>query len=91
VLTALKETGRGYQWYRKGSMFCLFFTEQPVHSLADAKTSDIPAFRKFFHHCLANGVYFAPSQFETGFISLAHSEEDIARTAEVAYEAIKNL
>jgi glutamate-1-semialdehyde 2,1-aminomutase len=91
VLSALKETGRGYQWYRKGSMFCLFFTEQPVHSLTDAKTSDIPAFRKFFHHCLANGVYFAPSQFETGFISLAHSEEDIARTTEVAYEAIKGL
>jgi glutamate-1-semialdehyde 2,1-aminomutase len=91
VQQALKETGRGYQWYRKGSMFCLFFTEQPVRSLSDAKTSDLQAFQKFFHHCLANGIYFAPSQFETGFISLAHSEEDIAKTTEVAYEALKSL
>jgi glutamate-1-semialdehyde 2,1-aminomutase len=70
VLSTLKEVGRNYQWHRKGSMFCLFFTEKPVKNLTDAKTSDMPAFRKFFHHCLSNGVYFAPSQFETGFISL---------------------
>ena len=91
VLNTLKTTGRNYQWYRKGSMFCLFFTDKPVRNLTDAKTSDIPAFRKFFHHCLANGVYFAPSQFETGFISLAHSPEDIARTAEVVSAALKAL
>jgi glutamate-1-semialdehyde 2,1-aminomutase len=91
VLSTLKKTGRNYQWYRKGSMFCLFFTETPVRNLTDAKTSDIPAFRKFFHHCLANGVYFAPSQFETGFISLAHSPDDIARTAEVVAAALTAL
>jgi glutamate-1-semialdehyde 2,1-aminomutase len=91
VLDTLKSLGRNYQWYRKGSMFCLFFTEQPVHSLTDAKTSDLPAFRKFFHHCLDHGVYFAPSQFETGFISLAHSEDDIARTAEVVTAALRAL
>lgn len=91
VLDVLKETGRNYQWYRKGSMFCLFFTETPVRNLTDAKTSDIPAFRKVFHHCLKNGVYFAPSQFETGFISLAHSPDDLARTAEVVQAALKSL
>jgi glutamate-1-semialdehyde 2,1-aminomutase len=91
VLTTLKEVGRNYQWYRKGSMFCLFFTEKPVKNLTDAKTSDMPAFRKFFHHCLSHGVYFAPSQFETGFISLAHSPDDIARTAEVVCDALKSL
>ena len=91
VLSTLKEVGRNYQWYRKGSMFCLFFTEKPVKNLTDAKTSDMPAFRKFFHHCLSNGVYFAPSQFETGFISLAHSPDDIARTAEVVCDALKSL
>lgn len=91
VLDALKTTGRNYQWYRKGSMFCLFFTETPVRNLTDAKTSDIPAFRKFFHSCLDNGVYFAPSQYETGFISLAHSPDDIARTAEVVSKALRGL
>jgi glutamate-1-semialdehyde 2,1-aminomutase len=91
VLSTLKEVGRNYQWHRKGSMFCLFFTEKPVKNLTDAKTSDMPAFRKFFHHCLSNGVYFAPSQFETGFISLAHSPDDISRTAEVVCAALKSL
>ena len=91
VLDVLKTTGRGYQWYRKGSMFCLFFTETPVRNLTDAKTSDIPAFRKFYHKCLEDGVYFAPSQFETGFISLAHSPDDLARTAEVVQGALKFL
>ena len=91
VLDVLKKKGLGYRWYRKGSMFCLFFTEKEVHNLQDAKTSDLAAFRKFFHHCLDNGVYFAPSQFETGFISLAHDEADMARTAEVAAEALSTL
>lgn len=91
VLDVLKKKGLGYRWYRKGSMFCLFFTEKEVHNLQDAKTSDLASFRKFFHHCLDNGVYFAPSQFETGFISLAHDEADMARTAEVAAEALAAL
>jgi glutamate-1-semialdehyde 2,1-aminomutase len=91
VLDVLKKKGLGYRWYRKGSMFCLFFTDKEVHNLQDAKTSDLAAFRKFFHHCLDNGVYFAPSQFETGFISLAHDEADMARTAEVAAEALAAL
>lgn len=91
VLDVLKSKGLGYRWYRRGSMFCLFFTEQEVRNLQDAKTSDLAAFRKFFHHCLDNGVYFAPSQFETGFISMAHSKADLERTAEVAAAALAAL
>jgi glutamate-1-semialdehyde 2,1-aminomutase len=91
VLDTLKKTGRNYQWYRAGSMFCLFFTETPVRNLTDAKTSDLKAFRSFFHYCLNHGVYFAPSQFETGFISLAHSQDDLDRTAEVVQEALQQL
>ena len=91
VLETLRKTGRGYQWYRRGSMFCLFFTERPVHNLTDAKTSDLAAFRKFFHACLDAGVYLAPSQFETGFISMAHSREDLEKTAEVAAKALAGL
>lgn len=88
VLDILKKKGLGWRWYRRGSMFCLFFTDTEVKNLTDAKTADLATFRKYFHHCLDNGVYFAPSQFETGFISMAHSPDDLARTAEVAAAAI---
>ncbi|MFM8458269.1 MAG: aspartate aminotransferase family protein, partial [Chthoniobacterales bacterium] len=80
--------GKNYAFYRLGSMLCLFFAEGPVRNLAEAKKSDTKAFAKFFHHCLDHGVYLAPSQFETGFISTAHTPEDIARTAEVAAAAL---
>lgn len=89
VRDALAATGKNYAFYRLGSMFCLFFTGGPVRNLADAKKSDTAAFAKFFHYCLDHGVYFAPSQFETGFISTAHRTEDIARTAEIATEALR--
>ena len=91
VLGVLRQKGLGYRWYRRGSMFCLFFTETEVHNLQDAKTADLAAFRKFFHHCLDHGVYFAPSQFETGFISLAHTQAEMDRTAEVAAAALSAL
>ncbi len=91
VLDTLRAKGLGYRFYRRGSMFCLFFTEQEVHSLQDAKTADLDAFRRFFQSCLEHGVYFAPSQFETGFISMAHTPEDLARTAEVAAAALASL
>ena len=67
VRDVLSRLGKSYQFNRLGSMFCLFFTEEPVWSFADAMKSDLTAFRKFFHLCLERGVYFAPSQFETGF------------------------
>jgi glutamate-1-semialdehyde 2,1-aminomutase len=91
VLNTLRSKGLNYRWYRRGSMFCLFFTEQEVHQLSDAKTADLEAFRKFFTFCLDKGVYFAPSQFETGFISLAHSRDDMAQTAEVVAAALAQL
>ena len=78
-----------YTFNRIGSMFCLFFTEQPVFDLASAQTSDRAAFARFFHACLDGGVYFAPSQFEAGFISTAHTAEDMAKTAEVAARALQ--
>jgi glutamate-1-semialdehyde 2,1-aminomutase len=87
----LSEIGRPLTFNRIGSMFCLFFTEQPVHNLADAKTSDTAAFRRFFHKTLELGAYFAPSPFEAGFISLAHSRSDIDDTLEIMRSALKNL
>lgn len=84
----MRQLGREMTFHRVGSMFCLFFTGGPVHHLADAQRSDRKAFASFFHACLKAGVYFAPSQFETGFISLAHTEADIEQTARVAAAAL---
>src|SRR5437764_1663374 len=76
---------------RIGSMFCLFFVSGPVVDLASAQRSDLKMFAKFFHACLKRGVYFAPSQFETGFISTAHALEDIERTADVMRQTLREL
>ncbi len=70
-------------------MFCLFFTSQPVRQLNDAKTSDLARFKRFFHALLDAGIYIAPSQFETGFISAAHTETDIEQTARAVRAALK--
>jgi len=78
-------------FHRIGSMFCLYFQKGPVRNLADARQSNTKAFAKFFHACLDGGVYFAPSQFEAGFLSVAHSEADIAFTAEVASSALASV
>jgi len=78
-------------FHRTGSMFCLFFARGPIVGLADAKRSDLKMFAKFFRACLARGVYFAPSQFETGFVSTAHMPDEILRTGEVVREVLVNL
>ena len=85
---ALKKAGRDYVFQRIGSMFCLYFTSGEVHNLEDAKRSDREGFARYFHACLEAGVYFAPSQFEAGFLSLAHTSADLARTAEVVARAL---
>ena len=65
-----------------GSMWGLFFREEPVRSFADAKTSDVERFKRFFHAALRRGVYLAPSAFEAAFMSFAHSDADIDATLE---------
>jgi glutamate-1-semialdehyde 2,1-aminomutase len=79
------------QFNRMGSMFCGYFTEQPVHNLADAMKSDRARFAKFFHGMLAEGIYLAPSQFEAGFLSTAHTSTDIERTVSAAARVMKAL
>ena len=88
VNDTLRRLGRKLVFHRIGSMFCLFFTEGPVFNLADAQRSDRAAFGRFFHACLEGGVYFAPSQFETGFISVAHTDADLEQTARVVADAL---
>jgi len=89
IRAALKSAGLDYSFYRYGSMFCLFFTGRPVHQLSDAKTSDLEHFSRFFHALLAKGIYLAPSQFETGFISAAHTTQDIEETSRAMREALQ--
>jgi glutamate-1-semialdehyde 2,1-aminomutase len=91
----MKEAARSakipVQFNRIGSMFCAYFCEQPVHNLADAMKSDRARFAKYFHAMLGEGIYLAPSQFEAGFISLAHTPEDIEKTLSAARKALRTL
>lgn len=88
---AAKSAGVPVQFNRIGSMFCGYFTEQPVYNLADAMHSNRERFAKYFHGMLERGVYLAPSQFEAGFISAAHTEQDIEATVRAASEALKGV
>lgn len=83
--------GKPCTLHRIGSMFCLYFTPSPVDNLADAKRADTSAFARFFHACLQAGVYFAPSQFEAGFLSLAHTDDDLATTCQVMAQALAKI
>ena len=88
---AAKAAKAQVQFNRIGSMFCLYFTGQPVHNLADAMTSNRERFAKYFHGMLGQGIYIAPSQFEAGFISTAHSAEDIEKTLKAARSVFATL
>jgi len=77
---------------RVGSMFTLFFTEDnKVNSYTDACKCDTAKYAKFFKMSLESGIYLAPSQFEAGFMSAAHTEKKIDKTIEATYEALKVL
>src|SRR5882724_3857126 len=88
---AAKSAGVPVQFNVCGSMFCGYFTSEPVHNLADAMKSDRERFKKYFHGMLNEGIYFAPSQFEAGFISTAHTREDIDKTIRTAAKVMKTL
>lgn len=88
---AARKAGVEVCFNRCGSMFCGYFTPGPVHNLADAMRSDRERFRRFFHGMLQRGIYLAPSQFEAGFISTAHTELDIEQTVAAAAAVFKSL
>jgi glutamate-1-semialdehyde 2,1-aminomutase len=72
-----------------GGMFGLFFSDKKVGSYADALACNVDSFKRFFHAMLAEGVYLAPSAFEAGFVSAAHTADDIATTVQAASRALK--
>ena len=80
-----------HQFARAGSLFGFFFTDVPVVDLTTAKTSDVSLYARFFHAMLARGVYFAPSQFESAFLSAAHTAEHVRATVAAAEAAMDDL
>jgi glutamate-1-semialdehyde 2,1-aminomutase len=88
---AAKSANIAVTFNRCGSMFCGYFTDKPVHNLGDAMHSDRARFTKYFQGMLEAGIYFAPSQFEAGFLSTAHASEDIDKTVRAAAKVMKTL
>jgi len=80
MLAIAHETGHAATGNQVGAMFGLFFTDRQVYDFNDAKTSDLAKFSKFHRGMLEQGVYLAPSQYEAGFTSLAHTDADIEAT-----------
>jgi glutamate-1-semialdehyde 2,1-aminomutase len=91
ILDAGKEAGVPVCGGHISGMFGFFFTEGPVNCFADASKSDTEKFAKWHRGMLERGFYLAPSQYEAGFMSLAHTEEDIDRTIAAAREVMKTL
>ena len=85
------EAGVPFSTNRVGAMFGLFFSAEKVGAYAQAVACDVAAFNRFFHAMLKRGVYLAPSAFEAGFMSSAHSEQDIADTLQAARAAFQEL
>ena len=80
IKSKAKAAGISVQVSQAGSMFGLFFSDKPVNNYDDAVNADQERFKKYFISMLEQGIYLAPSQFETGFMSSAHTDEDIEKT-----------
>lgn len=87
----LAEKGVPHRFNRVGSMFCLFFTDREIVNVDDVMKQDLEFFKKFFWGCLDKGIYLAPSPYETGFISLAHTEADLDDTLTVFGEVLGGI
>jgi glutamate-1-semialdehyde 2,1-aminomutase len=88
---AARKAGVKTKFYRAGTMFCTYFTDTDVFDYKTAKTSDTTRFSKFFSGMLKRGINIAPSQFEAGFISTAHTEKDIEKTVKAAYRSFLDV
>jgi glutamate-1-semialdehyde 2,1-aminomutase len=84
----LAQKGVPYRFNRTGSMFCLFFADREIVNVDDVMKQDLEFFKKFFWGCLDKGIYLSPSPYETGFLSLAHTEADLDDTLSVFSEVL---
>ena len=85
----IQELGISAQFTRVGSMFSMFFTDQPVTNFESVKTCDTKFFKSYFNGLLEEGIYIAPSQFEAGFMSAIHSDKEIEQTIDANLKALK--
>jgi glutamate-1-semialdehyde 2,1-aminomutase len=88
---AAKKAGAKTKFYRAGTMFCTYFTDTEVVDYKTAKMADTERFSRFFRGMLNCGINLAPSQFEAGFISTAHSNADIDKTINAAYKTLTEI
>jgi glutamate-1-semialdehyde 2,1-aminomutase len=88
---AAKRAGVKTRFYRAGTMFCTYFTDKDVYNFTDAANTDMASFAKFFRAMIERGVNLAPSGYEAGFMSLAHTTADINRTVRAAYQSFKEI
>jgi glutamate-1-semialdehyde 2,1-aminomutase len=91
VSSALQAKGIAGQVPQTGSMWCTYFTAEPVRDLATAQTTDAALFGRYFHQALEKGVYLPPSAYEACFISTAHEGAAIDRACEVLSSVIADL
>jgi glutamate-1-semialdehyde 2,1-aminomutase len=87
-----KKAGKTVTTQTVGGMFGIFFTDQPaITGFSEVMACDVDAFKRFFHGMLDEGVYLAPSAFEAGFVSAAHSEADISFTLDAAEKVLNSI
>ncbi|MBC8414629.1 MAG: glutamate-1-semialdehyde 2,1-aminomutase [Nitrospira sp.] len=88
---AAKRAGVKTKFYRAGTMFCTYFTDKEIYNFQDAAATDTAAFSRFFMSMMEKGINLAPSAYEAGFMSLAHTSADINKTAKAAYQSFKEI
>jgi glutamate-1-semialdehyde 2,1-aminomutase len=88
---SIKEQGLNYTVNQIGSMVNIFFTDKKVENFEDALTCDTALFGKYFHAMLNRGIYIAPAQFESWFLSNALSDEDVNRIIEANDDALREI
>jgi len=91
IRSQLEALGLSYTINQIGSMFTLFFTNQPVHNFSDAKTPDTALYGKYFHGMLEKGIYLPPSQYESWFISDAIGEEELSKILQASKETLHQM
>ena len=91
LVTVARESGVPLTANQVGGMFGIFFTETPVSRYAQAVACDVERFKAFFHGMLAEGIYLAPSAFEAGFVSSAHTDGDINETLDAARRVFSRI
>jgi glutamate-1-semialdehyde 2,1-aminomutase len=89
IIENLKAAGKNFAFNRIGSMFTLFFTEEKVNDFHSAVKSDTALYGRYFHEMLNQGIYLAPAQFETQFVSTAHTKEDLDKTIAAGRKALE--